>query len=87
MEKDPHDYQSGQFINDLIWTPTLIHCHFNRISFHYEKKGGTCIKGCFFFSFRKSSCAPSQVEQQNQMTLGEHAVCHLAILIYQQLSE
>lgn len=38
------------------------------------------------FSFRETSCAPSQVELQSQITLDVHTVYHLAILIYQQLS-
>lgn len=35
---------------------------------------------------REASCAPSQVELQSQITLDAHAVSHLEILIYQQMS-
>lgn len=38
------------------------------------------------FSLGEALCAPSQVELRSQITLGVHAVCHLAILIYQQMS-
>lgn len=39
------------------------------------------------FSLSETPCAPSPVELQSQITLEDHAACHLEILIYQQLSE
>lgn len=69
--------------------PTLILCHLlskNFLPLCKTLDHGVLLLLMDVFAAREASCAPSQVELQSQITLDAHAVSHLAILIYQQMS-